>query len=76
MKLISRTLQDAISEARQAGESVYAIAKGAGITSPSLHRFITGERGLTLESADKLAAYFRLELQPAGPTKKAKRPRG
>ena len=48
------------------GLSVYAVAKGAGIAQPVLHRFCTGERDLTLTTADKLIAYFDLELKPSG----------
>lgn len=71
MKTISQVLQDATARAIKEGETVHGIAVAAGITSPSLHRFVTGERGLNLESADKLARYFRLELQPV-PTKARK----
>lgn len=44
------------------GLSVTAIAKAAGIAQPVLHRFYTGERDLTLTTADKLIVYFGLEL--------------
>jgi plasmid maintenance system antidote protein VapI len=41
-----------------------AVAVAAGIPQPVLHRFVTGERDLTLETADKLARYFKLRLRP------------
>ena len=51
------------------GLTRHAIATAAGIPGPSLHRFMTGERGLTLETAAKLAAFFQMQLT------KPKRPR-
>jgi plasmid maintenance system antidote protein VapI len=48
---------------QESGETVAAIARGAGIAQPVLHRFVAGERDLTLRTADKLAAYFKLELR-------------
>ena len=48
---------------KDSGQSVTAIAKGAGIAQPVLHRFVAGERDLTLRTADKLLAYFGMEVQ-------------
>ena len=48
---------------REPGLSVNAVAKAAGIAQPVLHRFVTGERDLTLDTAQKLADYFGLELR-------------
>lgn len=69
---ISTQLQEAILEA---GESVYAVAKGSGVPQSVLSRFVNGERGLSLESVDRLADYLELELRPseAAPKKPAKR---
>ena len=55
--------------------SVYAVCKGAGVHSPTLSHFMRGTRGLHGDTVDKLAAFFRLELQPkVRPTKgKAKK---
>lgn len=47
------------------GLSVYAVAKASGISQPMLHRFMAKDRTLTLESADKLCRYLRLELTSA-----------
>lgn len=58
---------------RRSGLTVNAIAVGAGIPQPVLHRFMTDEKkDLTLATADKLLAYFNLELRkideaPQGP---------
>jgi len=57
------TIADQLRQAiEDSGQSVYAIAKAAGIAQPVLHRFYTGERDLTLSTADKLIEYFGLEL--------------
>jgi transcriptional regulator with XRE-family HTH domain len=63
---ISDRLKQAIS---QAG-TLYSVAKGSGVTHPSLLRFMSGERDIRLETADKLAAYLGLELQPKSQSKK------
>jgi plasmid maintenance system antidote protein VapI len=44
------------------GKSTTAIARESGIPQPVLHRFIAGERTITIDTADKLLAYFHLEL--------------
>ena len=46
------------------GQSLYAIAQASGVAAPVLQRFINGERGITLETAGKLAAYLGLSLLP------------
>jgi plasmid maintenance system antidote protein VapI len=54
-KLIERT-----------GKPVTTVARESGIPQPVLHRFMHRERDLTLRSADKLLAYFGLELRARG----------
>ena len=61
MKLITDPLRRAI---READVTIYRIAKDSGIASTVVARFYKGERDLTLSTADKLADYFGLELQP------------
>ena len=58
---LTRQLQAAISATEQ---SLYAIAQGSGIAAPVLQRFVNGERGITLDTAGKLAAYLGLSLLP------------
>ena len=58
---LTRQLQAAISATEQ---SLYAIAQGCGIAAPVLQRFVNGERGITLDTAGKLAAYLGLSLLP------------
>ena len=59
-KPIADQLRKAIEDSEL---SVTAIARAAGIPQPVLHRFYTGERDLTLTTADKLIEYFGLELR-------------
>ena len=49
---------------RKSGKTVNAIAVEAGVPQPVLHRFVKGERDLTLTTVQKLADYFGLELRP------------
>jgi plasmid maintenance system antidote protein VapI len=51
------------SAVQESGESVAAIARLAGIAQPVLYRFMKAERDLTLRTADKLLAYFDLEVR-------------
>ncbi len=45
-----------------AGVSCRQIAREAGVQQASLVRFMRGEQSLRLDKADRLAAYFGLEL--------------
>ncbi len=58
---LTRQLQAAIAATEQ---SLYSIAQGSGIAAPVLQRFVNGERGITLDTAGKLAAYLGLSLLP------------
>lgn len=58
--MIGEALKQAI---RESGRSVNSIAREAGIPQPSLHYFLRGERGLSLETAEKLAQLFGLEVR-------------
>lgn len=47
------------------GLSVYRIAKDSGVSQPALQRFIAGDRdNIRIDTADKLAVYFRMRLTP------------
>lgn len=50
----------------ESGLPTLTVSNEAGIARGSLIRFIRGERSLRLDCADKLAAYFGLELRPTG----------
>lgn len=58
---LARQLQAAINAAP---ESLYKIAQGSGVAAPVLQRFMHGQRGITLETAGKVAAYLGLVLLP------------
>jgi plasmid maintenance system antidote protein VapI len=63
---IAETLRRVIDDS---GENLAAIGRAAGIPQPVLWRFATGERDLTLRTADKLLEYFDLEIRPRGKAK-------
>jgi hypothetical protein len=56
---VSQQLRRAVKES---GQTLYRVAKGSGLAYPPLHRFVTGNRGLSLDSLDKLCAYLKLRL--------------
>jgi plasmid maintenance system antidote protein VapI len=57
------TMTDTLKAAvRKSGLSLYAIAASSGVKRPSLSKFMSGQQSLRLDMADKLAAYFKLEL--------------
>jgi hypothetical protein len=49
---------------RQSGQTLYRVAKGAGLSYAALHRFVAGRTGLALDSVDRLCAYLKLQLTP------------
>ncbi len=60
---ISDLLRRAIAES---GESYNALQKATGVTRASIMRFVRGDQSLRLDMADRLAAYFDLELRKRG----------
>jgi plasmid maintenance system antidote protein VapI len=58
---LTQQLQAAIAAT---GQSLYAIAQATGIAAPVIQRFVNGERGITLDTAGKLATYLGLGLLP------------
>ena len=58
---LARQLEAAIAAT---GQSLYSISQSTGIAAPILQRFFNGERGITLETAGKLATYLGLALMP------------
>jgi len=56
-------VSERIREAVEAAEVTrYRIAQETGIEESALSRFLSGERGLSMEAIDTLAEYFGLEL--------------
>lgn len=57
------TLAKAIAKAIQAsGERPAAIARGANVARSQLSRLLSGERGLSTDTAERVAAYLGLEI--------------
>ena len=65
-KSIAEQLRTEIARAEKRGMSRYQIAKKAGITPIMLARIADGERGMKIETAEKIAGAlgFRLHLLP------------
>jgi len=55
--LLRRTIQDS-------GIPFLTLEKETGVLRQSVMRFVSGQTSLHLDSADKLATYFGLELRP------------
>jgi plasmid maintenance system antidote protein VapI len=58
---LTDVLRKAIAES---GLAQIAIERATGVKRASIMRFLRGERSLRLDMADRLAAYFGLELRP------------
>ena len=58
------TMTDTLRQAiRESGLPMLRIAKESGVERVSLIRFARGDQSLRLDIADRLAAYFGLELR-------------
>ena len=51
---------------RKSGKTVYRIAVESGVAHPVILRFLSGERDIRLETAEKLAAALGLGLREQG----------
>jgi plasmid maintenance system antidote protein VapI len=69
-KTISEVLRQAIIDS---GLSLLRLAQETGVERASLSRFVAGKRSLRLDMADKLAAYFGLQLAKTGKNSSAKK---
>jgi transcriptional regulator with XRE-family HTH domain len=66
-------LSDQVRQAiRGADCTRYAMAKATGIDQAVLSKFLTGERGMSLESLDKLAEFLNLQITVRKPRKRGK----
>ena len=63
---ITETLRAAINASEL---SFLALEQVTGVLRQSLMPFARGEAGINIDAADKLAAYFKLELRPATKSK-------
>jgi hypothetical protein len=61
---MTEALRAALNDAVDGGSSFREVERETGIVRQSLMPFARGEQSLLLSKADKLAAYFGLELTP------------
>ena len=62
----SRTIAETLRAAINASELPFlTLEQETGVLRQSLMPFARGEAGINIDAADKLAAYFKLELRPA-----------
>lgn len=59
---IKKTLTKALFRFLAEGGTVAEVAEESGVSASCLSRFLNEERDLYLSSADKLAAFFELEI--------------
>ena len=62
------TISDQLRDAIRKYGSVYAVARDSGVSQSGLQRFVTEQRDLRLETADRLADFFGMRL--TRPTRK------
>ena len=58
--LLRRTVEQAVADGRT---NYLALERQTGVVRASIRRFVNGERSLRLDMADRLAAFFELELR-------------
>lgn len=63
------SLKQAIDDS---GHTIYGLAQITGISQSVLHRFVDGERDITLETAGKIAAALGAELKVKKPRSTAR----
>ena len=60
VELVSQAVRRAVVGS---GLSLYRLSVDSGVSYAALHRFMAGERSLSLDGIDKLAAHLGLELR-------------
>ncbi len=63
---LQECLKAALARSVEAGDNLNSIARAANISPPSLYRFASGERGLTLDTASPIPEALGLALVPTG----------
>ena len=61
--VVNMTLSDTIRQAIADSEDQKTVADNTGINKSVISRFVRGHQGISLSTADKLAAYFGYELK-------------
>jgi plasmid maintenance system antidote protein VapI len=65
MKRKARSMTEVLRRAiAESGMAYIALARATGVQRASIQRFVCGGQSLRLDVADKLAAFFGLELRP------------
>lgn len=74
MSKVLNVLRAAIKQAEAEGISRYRIAKESGVPQSALSRLMNGERGLSIESVERLAVAlgFGITIEPKGKSKKGR----
>lgn len=62
MPVLLDAIRDAIKRAETKGITRYRIAKETDVSQAALSKFVNGERGLGVESIEKLAGFLGLEI--------------
>lgn len=59
---------------RESDQTPYAIAKGSGVARSQLSRLLSGERGMTADTIERLADYLglRITIEPKAKAKATK----
>jgi transcriptional regulator with XRE-family HTH domain len=68
-------LLDAIRRAVESSDKTrYRIAKESGVSAGQLSRLVNGERGMTVDTIERLADYLglRITIEPKGKTTKGR----
>lgn len=68
-------LVDSIRRAVEtSGKTRYLIAKESGVSAGQLSRLVNGERGMTVDTIERLADYLglRITIEPKGKTTKGR----
>ena len=60
---LRRALIEAIRANQQAGQKNVDLSRRSGVSPPQITRFLSGERDIALEVAEKLCAALGLELK-------------
>ncbi len=59
---LANTIKRAITDT---GKSVNSVALTSGVSQAVVQRFLAGKRGITLDTAERLCLYLKLELHAA-----------
>jgi transcriptional regulator with XRE-family HTH domain len=63
---ISAAVREALQKELDSGVTRYAIGKATGVSESSLLRWLSGERGISVDTLDTLAAYLGVRVTRKG----------